>query len=149
MTGKLSGERAEFLARDYARGFPADVGYRVTRVDWGEFHTALTIAERHTQQDGFVHAGVMATMADHTMGYASYTIVPDDRRILTVEYKINFLRPAMGRELVCRARVVRPGARIIPAEAQVFCLDQGAETMVAKALGTMAAVDQARLASRK
>ena len=68
MTGRLSAERAEFLARDYVQGFPADGGFRVTKVDWGEFHTALTVGERHYQREKFVHAGVMATMADHTMG---------------------------------------------------------------------------------
>ena len=97
---ELSPERAEFLARDFSRGFPAYVGYSVLDVRFGRFETELVIEPRHTQQDGFVHAGVMATMLDHTMGYAAFSTIEPDFRILSVEFKLNFLRPATGDKLV-------------------------------------------------
>ncbi len=107
---------------------------------WGYFHSRLEIDQAHRQQDGFVHAGVMATMADHTAGYAAFTTVPEDHRILTVEFKINFLRPAHGKGLICRARVIREGIRIIVAESEVTDVRATHEVLVAKALVTLAAV---------
>lgn len=145
MSRELSPERAAFLAADFVRGFPAWVGYTVERAAWGVFETRLAVEERHRQQDGFVHAGVMATMADHSMGYAAYTTIPEDMRILTVEYKVNFLRPAAGQTLNCLARVVKPGRTLAITEAEVFALGPAGPVLAAKAMATMAVVPAARL----
>ena len=145
MEEKLSGERVEFLARDFVRGFPAHVGYTVENVAFGKFETRLVIEPFHVQQDGFVHAGVMATMVDHTMGYAAFSTVAPDFRILTVEFKINFLRPAKGRELICRARVIKVGAKLVPTESEVFSWNDTEEQLVAKSMATMAAVPDRKL----
>ena len=139
---QLPPERAAWLARDFCQGFPAYVGYRVTRVSWGRFETQLAIEHRHAQQDGFVHAGVTGTMADHTMGYAAYTVIPEDHRILSVEYKLNFIRPAVGQELICRARIIKPGRTLIPTEAEVLAANRGATKLVAKAMASMAVVPE-------
>ncbi len=133
-------ERAEFLRQDYLQGFPRHCGFRVDRVEAGVFHAGVEVASEHRQQDGFVHAGVLATLADHTAGYAAYTLVPEDRRILTVEFKINFLRPAVGDEVRCRARVVSAGRQVLVAESEVFAGPEAAERLVAKALVTLMAV---------
>jgi len=145
MDEKLTDGRKEFLSRDFVQGFPAYVGYTVENVQYGCFETRLVIEPRHIQQDGFVHAGVMATMVDHSMGYAAFSTVAPDFRILTVEFKINFLRPAKGRELVCRARVIKVGSKLIPTEGEVFSFDGTEETLVAKSMATMAAVPGRKL----
>jgi uncharacterized protein (TIGR00369 family) len=145
MEKKLSSERKEFLARDFVQGFPAYVGYTVKSVEYGRFETRLVIEPHHTQQDGFVHAGVMATMVDHSMGYAAFSAVEPDFRILTVEYKINFIRPAKGRDLICRSRVIKVGPKLIPTEGEVFSFDGTEETLVAKSMATMAAVPDRKL----
>jgi uncharacterized protein (TIGR00369 family) len=62
----------------------------------------------------------MATMADHTAGYSAFTIVPEEMQILTIEFKINFLKPAVGSELICRSKVIREGKQIIISESEVF-----------------------------
>lgn len=136
-----SEEWLAFLRQDFARGFPAHCGIEVTHVAHGIFETHLEVRPEHQQQDGFVHAGVMATMADHTAGYAAFTIVPPDKRVLTVEFKINFLKPAAGRRLVCRGRVVNGGRRIIVAEADVFSITDGNEKHVARAMVTLMVVE--------
>ncbi len=130
-----------FLRQDFARGFPAYCGIEVTHAAHGVFETRLEVRPEHQQQDGFVHAGVMATMADHTGGYAAFTIVPPHQRVLTIEFKINFFRPATGRQLVCRARVVNGGRRIIVSEADVFSVMDGMEKHVARAMVTLMAVE--------
>jgi acyl-coenzyme A thioesterase PaaI-like protein len=69
----MSKEWFEHLKVDYVQGFPAYCGFEVLHVAHGIFETRLKLRPEHRQQDGFVHAGVMATMADHTAGYAAFT----------------------------------------------------------------------------
>lgn len=146
--GDIPPERADFLARDYSRGFISHCRMRAELIRDGFFESVVTIGEEHRQQDGFVHAGVMATMADHTAGYAAFTTVPEEFQILTVEFKINFLRPAWGSTLVCRSRVIRRGTRVLVAESEVFDQREGEDVLAAKALVTLAAVHRDRLRSK-
>lgn len=142
-------ERAAFLARDYSRGFIRYCRMQARVVKDGFFEAAVSVGEDHRQQDGFVHAGVMATMADHTAGYAAFTTVPEDVQILTVEFKINFLRPAWGDTILCRAEVVRRGSQILVAESEVLDRREGEEVPAAKALVTLAAVHRDKLQSKR
>ena len=141
----LSTERAAFLAKDFSRGFIASCGFAAEAAEWGTFRSRLAIRPEHRQQDGFVHAGVMATMADHTAGYAAFTVVSESYQILTIEFKINFLRPAGGEELLCRSRVLRPGQQILVAESEVFDRRPGSEKLTAKAQVTLMAVHRDKL----
>ncbi len=147
--GDIPPERADFLARDYSRGFISHCRMRAEVIKDGFFEAVVRIAEEHRQQDGFVHAGVMATMADHTAGYAAFTTVHEEFQILTVEFKINFLRPAWGDALVCRSRVIRRGTSIMVAESEVFDQREGKDIIAAKALITLAAVHRDRLRSKR
>ena len=94
MTGEISKERAAFLARDYSRGFVQYCQLEADAVRRGFFQSRVTIESHHRQQDGFIHAGVMATMADHTAGYAAFSTVSEEFQILTIEFKVNLLAPA-------------------------------------------------------
>jgi len=98
----------------------------------------VPLDDRHEQQDGFVHAGVVATLADHAAGAAAYTHCPPDKVVLTIEFKINLLRPAVGDALRARANVLRPGRTIATVESDVFAERNGEEKHVAKALVTLA-----------
>ncbi len=136
----MNNERIEFLKKDYIQGFPAYCGFEVDRVEYGIFETRLKIRQEHTQQDGFVHAGVIATMADHTGGYAAYTTVSENFRILTVEFKINYFKPAVGKVIVCRSKVINKGKKIIASESEVFSIFEDREKLVSKAMVTLMAV---------
>lgn len=148
MTREISEKRKAFLARDYRRGFIAYCQLEPKTIERGFFESQVTIESHHRQQDGFIHAGVMATMADHTAGYAAFTTVPEEYQILTIEFKINFLRPAHGDTLVCRSRIIREGKQIIIAESEVSDVVDGQETLVAKAIATLMAVHRDRLRSK-
>lgn len=130
----------EHLKKDFVQGFPAFCGFEVARVDHGVFETRLEVGEIHRQQDGFVHAGVLATMADHTAGYASFTTVSEDFRILTVEFKINYFKPAVGPLIVCRSRVVNNGRTLKVTESEIFSVADGIEKLVSKGMFTQIAV---------
>lgn len=145
MVEELSEERVAFLAEDFSRGFIKYCQFQAEVVEKGYFQSRVLIEEHHRQQDGFVHAGVMATMADHTAGYAAFTTVPEGFQILTIEFKINFLRPANGDSLVCRSRVIREGSQIIISESEVFDVKGEKETIVAKGLVTLMAVPKDKL----
>ncbi|UCD86017.1 MAG: PaaI family thioesterase [Deltaproteobacteria bacterium] len=134
-----------FLKRDAVQGFTEYCGLTSVSMEPGRFVTRIKIEKHHLQQDGFVHAGVIATMADHTAGYASFTLIPEDKVILTVEYKINFLRPASGDFLECRAKVINQGKSILVCESEVYSIAEGNEDMVAKAMLTMASVSKERV----
>ncbi len=140
MEARMNDERLEFLKKDYVQGFPADCGFEVERAAHGIFESRLKIRSAHSQQDGFVHAGVIATMADHTGGYAAYTTVSEKYRILTVEFKINYFKPATGELLVCRSKIINNGRKIKVSESEVFAVSQGREKLVSKAMVTLIAV---------
>jgi uncharacterized protein (TIGR00369 family) len=99
------------------------------------------VQQRHLQQDGFVHAGVQATMADHTAGAAASTLAPEGRLVLTAEFSVKLLRPARGERLVCRASVLKPGSQLVFIESEVYAVTAGREFMVAKASATMVVVE--------
>lgn len=103
----------------------------------GRCETRMGVEPWQLQQDGFVHAGVQATLADHTAGGAAGTLMGEDEAVLTVELKINMLRPALGEQLRCVAVVLRPGSRITVVEAEVFTRRGDDEKLTAKAMVTL------------
>lgn len=120
----------------YRANFIRDLDIRLDKVSEGICETSLVVQERLRQQHGFVHGGVIATMADHTAGGAARS-VSGDKDVLTVEFKINYLRPAMGDRLRCTAAVLRAGKTVIVAEALVYAGNAGKETLVAKLTETL------------
>ena len=89
---------------------------------------------------GQVHAGVMAAMADHTMGAAAQTLAPEAHWAITAEFKTAQLRPAKGERLVCEAVVIKAGRSLSFTEAEVYAEAAGQRTLVMKASATMALV---------
>lgn len=97
------------------------IGYRLVGSGEGWVETELDIEDRHLQHHGFVHAGVVTAMADHTCGAAATTLVPEGKTILTAQMSIHLLRPALGRRLTCRGEVVKPGRTLTVTQADVHC----------------------------
>lgn len=145
MRRELTQERKEFLEKDYRRGFIKFCGFQVSRIEKGLFESTLKISENHKTQDNFIHAGVIATMSDHTAGYAAYTLVPDNIRILTIEFKINFLKPAYGNALTCKSEIISQGRQAIVAQSTVFDIRDIHEKMVSKSTITLMAIDADKL----
>lgn len=133
-------KRYEFLKQDYLQGFPAYCGIEVSFVDAGRFEVELKPGPEHSQREGFVHAGVLATMADHTAGYSAYTLVDKNTAILTIELKINFFKPAIGKKIICRSKVIHQGKKILVAESEIFSVSGNMEKLISKAMVTLMAV---------
>ncbi len=120
--------------------FIRDVGYELVEIAGGRCKSRLVLAERHMQQNNFVHAGVIATMADHTAGAAGATLVGEDQVVLSVEFKVNLLRPGLGEELICEANVLKNGKTLIVAESEVYGVKKERAKLLAKATVTLAVV---------
>lgn len=118
--------------------FITEIGIQLESAGHGECSTGLQLEPRHLQQDGFVHAGVQATMADHTAGAAAASLLREGQYVLSSGFQIALLRAARGERLLCRSKVLKGGARLTVAESEVFCVKDGEETLTAKATVTLA-----------
>lgn len=123
-----------------ASHFTNDVGIVYVDSGRGWCQTELTVAVRHLQHSKFIHAGVISTMADQTAGAAAFSVAPDQTNPLTVEFKINLLRPAVGQKVICRAQVLKAGRLITVVESEIFAQNEDISKLVAKATVTIANV---------
>ena len=122
-----------------AAPFVQSLGIELLDLGPGWCRTKMVITENHCQQHGYVHAGAQATLADHTAGAAAGTLVSADETVLSIEFKINLLRPADCEELFCEGRVIRPGRRFSVTESSVWA-DGLDGRLISKAQLTMAVV---------
>jgi uncharacterized protein (TIGR00369 family) len=120
--------------------FVQELGIALDELGEGRCVTSLLLEPRHRQQNGYAHAGVVATLADHSAGVAAGSLVGPDEAVLTVEFKVNLLRPGRGERLRCRAGVLKAGRTLTVAESEIFAVEGEAETLIAKATVTLAMV---------
>ncbi len=93
----------------------------------------MDVDERHHNPMGSVHGGILGDLADAAMGYAVISTLGTDETFTTLEFKVNFLRPAFGGKLRCHARVETRGKTIAYAVADVVNAE---DKIVAKAVST-------------
>ena len=89
------------------------------------------------QQDGFIHAGISSTIMDSACGYAAYTLMPADSRVLTIEFKINLLAPAAGEFFRAVGQVRKPGRSLFVAESELHAMTSEGDRLVATMVGTL------------
>jgi uncharacterized protein (TIGR00369 family) len=119
----------------------ATIGARLLRVAPGEVEIVLPVDARLSQQHGFVHAGIVATIADSAAGYAALSLMRPGVGVLTAEFKINLLAPAGGDELIARGRVVKAGRTLTLALAEVHARKAGQEKLCAMLTATLMSVE--------
>lgn len=119
------------------------IGAELTEALPGRVVITLPHADHLLQQNSFIHGGVIGMIADSAAGYAALTMMPAGKTVLTCEYKINLLAPAVGERFVAKGRVVRAGNRVFVAMADVFAETGAARKAIAVLLGTMMVVDKA------
>lgn len=112
-------------------------GASLRRVAPGAVDVVLPFRADLTQQDGYVHAGVITTVADSACGYAAYTLMPEGSGVLSVEFKVNLLRPAAGDEFVAEARVVKAGRTLTVTRCDVHARAGAGTKLVATMTATM------------
>jgi uncharacterized protein (TIGR00369 family) len=131
VAGDLLSWGREVLAK---QPFSMLLGAELTAFEPGKAELMLTLRPEHLQQHGFAHGGVVSYLADNALTYAGGSVLGDS---LTLEFKINYLRPATGKRLVARARVTGSGKSQAVCHCDVFADDGEAEKLCATAQGTI------------
>jgi uncharacterized protein (TIGR00369 family) len=116
----------------------SSIGAELLIVEPGKVEIALPYRSDLTQQHGYLHAGIITTIADTACGYAAYTLMPAGSEVLSVEFKVNLLRPAKGERFVAVANVLKPGRTLTVVRADVFGISESDEReLIATMLATM------------
>ena len=114
------------------------IGAELTRIEPGMVEISLPHRADMTQQHGYLHAGIVTTIADTACGYAAYSLMPPNSEVLSVEFKVNLLRPAKGETFRALAEVIKSGKTLTVVRADVFGITRdGQRELVATMLATM------------
>ncbi len=115
----------------------ATLGVTIAHIAPGEVHLSLPYSPQFCQQNGYLHAGAIASVADSANGYAAFTLAPAGSDVLAVEFKINLLAPARAQAFLAKGRVLRPGRTLTVCQAEVVTADGSEPTLVATMLSTL------------
>jgi uncharacterized protein (TIGR00369 family) len=94
-----------------------------------------------TQQHGYLHAGIVATVLDSACGYAAFSLMPETAGVLTTEFKVNLLAPAAGERLIAIGRVIKPGRTLTVTQGEVHAESGGKRKLVAIMTATLMTVE--------
>jgi len=119
------------------QGLMQHLGAELVEVEPGQATIRVPFRGELTQQHNYFHAGVSGAIRDSACGYAAYTLMPTGSSVLTVEYKLNLLAPAVGYELTARARVLRSGKTLKVCAADVYARKNGKDVHCATMLATI------------
>jgi uncharacterized protein (TIGR00369 family) len=118
-------------------GMNATIGASLTAVEAGRVHIRLPFSPQLTQQNGYLHAGAIATIADNACGYAALSLAPAGTDVVAAEFKVNLLAPARAAMFEARARVLRPGRTLTVVQADVFGIEGDTQELVATMIETV------------
>src|SRR5215831_4634140 len=122
------------------QAFMSTLGAELTGVGQGVVEIRLPFSSKLTQQHGYLHAGAVTAVLDSACGYAALSLAPDDKDVLTVEFKQNLLAPAAGELLIARAQVKRAGKTLTVCTADAFAITGSKEKLVATMLATIMSI---------
>ena len=120
------------------QGFMRALGAVLESVESGTVTISCAFNEGLTQQHGLFHGGALASLVDVACGYAALSLLPEDREVLTVEFKVNFLKPAKTDRVVAVGKVIQAGRTLTVCEGSVF--DATRTRLLARMTATMMAV---------
>jgi uncharacterized protein (TIGR00369 family) len=116
------------------------IGAQLVRVEAGEVELELPFRDDLTQQHGFLHAGIVTTLVDSACGYAALSLMDRESAVLSVEYKVNLLAPAVGERMRAIGRVIKAGRTLIVCTGEVMAVTGDTESIVTVMQATMMAV---------
>lgn len=120
------------------QSFSTWLGMELLRLEPSFAECALTLRDEMRQQHGIAHGGVISALADATLAFAAGSIFDD---LVTLEFKVNFVRPARGSRLTARATVLHAGKRQAVVRCDVTCASEDGEQLCALAQGTISRVE--------
>jgi len=132
---------AEKVRESFARQpVMALIGAELMKVEAGEVDIGLQYREDLTQQQGFLHAGITTAIVDSACGYAAFSLMPVGTEVLTSEFKINLLSPAIGNYFLAEGRVLKAGKTLSVVRGDVFAIKADEKKLIAAMLATVVCV---------
>src|SRR5215471_7286665 len=122
------------------QAFMSTLGARLVSIEPGQVIIEWPFRSQFTQQHGFLHAGVVAAVADSACGYAAISMMPAGVEVLSVEFKVNLMKPAAGSHFRATGKVVRAGRTLTVCSGEVIAHLNGKENVIAIMQATMMAV---------
>lgn len=116
------------------------IGARLIRVEPGVAEIEIVRDERLLQQNGFIHGGVITSLLDTACGIASQTMMDEGCDVLTVEFKVNLLAPAVGERFLARGTVLKAGRKIVVSRGDAFAIAGGESRLIGAMQASMIAV---------
>ena len=120
--------------------FMHHIGAELVAIAPGYCEIHLPYRRELTQQHGYIHGGAMATLADNAAGYAAFSLMGPEDSPLTVEYKLNIVRPGAGETLIARGQVIKPGRTLTVVNADVYAVQDGVESLCVTSIQTLMAL---------
>lgn len=122
------------------QGLMTTLGAELVSVEDGEVHIALPFSSTLSQQHGYIHAGAITSIVDNACGYAALTKAPAGCEVVTAEFKVNFVRPAIGERFVAIGKVQSSGKLLTVCTGEVHAFSDGASKLVAMMQATIVTV---------
>lgn len=145
MTGANDPLLLERVRESFSRqSFMGLIGAEVIHASHGKVVLDLPFRTDLCQQNGFLHGGVVGAIADVAGGYAAYSVFGDGDDVLTVEYKLNLIRPAAGERLHATGEVLRAGRALTVCDLKVHAMREGKEVLCASGQQTLMRMETAR-----
>ena len=119
------------------QGLMRHLGAAMDVVEPGHVSITMPYSDDLTQQHDYYHAGSLTSIVDSACGYAALTLMPPNTEVLTIEFKVNFVSPAIGDHVVAHGRVVKPGSIITVCQGEVVAIQDGSERVCAIMQATM------------
>lgn len=138
----MNDERWERIQRSFDQQTAANLlGIRLNRVAEGEVEVSLPFRADLCQQHGYVHAGIITTLIDTAAGYAALSVLPPEREVVSTEFKVNLMSPAVGERFIGRGWVVKQGRKLIVVQGEATAVQKdGSHTAIAIMQATMVSV---------
>ena len=116
------------------------VGFELSVIKPGRMEGWMEIDQKHLQQTGLIHGGLITTIADIVAGFAAYSVVPATHHVVTGEIKVSFYKPGKGSRLYASGWVAKQGRKINFCEAEVYSENDGKKELIAKATTSMVVI---------
>ncbi|MFV0388187.1 MAG: PaaI family thioesterase [Pyrinomonadaceae bacterium] len=113
------------------------IGCKLVNIKPGSVELLLPFRPNLTQQNGFLHAGIISTAMDSACGFAALTLTSENQDVLAVEFKVNFLAPAYGKEFRIIGNVIKAGKTITVSQAETYAASEKGDKLVSQMTGTI------------
>jgi uncharacterized protein (TIGR00369 family) len=126
--------------------FATSLGVQLTRYGNGEVELTVPVTPQLRQHHGFIHGAVIGFAADSACAWSAASLLGD---VVTAEYKINLLAPAVGEQLIGRGHATIANVRNAVCRAEIIAVSRGRERLVAMAQASVTSLPRARPAKRE